>query len=427
MKIQELHSIFLQSNGVTTDSREVRKNDLFFALKGENFDGNRFAAEALEKGAIYSVVDDPRMAKGPGFLLADDAVGSLQQLAAYHRKLFRIPVIAITGSNGKTTTKELIRDVLAVRYEVVATAGNLNNHIGVPLSLLGIKRDTEIAVIEMGANHAGEIKFLCEIAEPDYGLITNIGKAHIEGFGSLEGVARAKAELYDHLRKKNGQAFVNDSERMLMQFSEGMERIVYGEGDQAVVRGKVMERAPFLKAQISHREGTTETSTHLFGSYNLHNVLAAWCVGMHFSVSPIDITGIIRNYKPSNLRSQVVDTGKNLLIMDTYNANPDSMILALNDFASLGAEKKLLIIGDMRELGESEEEEHRKVMERVSEADQVIFVGPVFYATVNDTPHTRFIDIEDAMTWIRSQDLRGYTIFVKGSRKIGLERLLPFL
>ena len=423
-KISELYSKYLASSGVTTDSRHIKEGSIFFALKGENFDGNQYAAEALKKGAILAVVDDHAYVIGEGYLEVDNALTTLQDLAVYHRGKLDIPIIGLTGTNGKTTTKELIREVLSRKYKVHATPGNLNNHIGVPLSILGIVKDTEMAVIEMGANHMGEIAALCSIARPSHGLITNIGKAHLEGFGSYEGVIKAKTELYRFLHETGGKAFVHYDDPLLMELSAELSRKTYGKSQKADLSGQISHSVPFLEIGL----GEQRIKTHLYGDYNFENVMAAICIGKYFNVENQAISEAISSYIPANNRSQVVISGTNTIFLDAYNANPSSMLAAIRQFQKQGAEKKVLILGDMLELGHQSREEHMKIMMEIAHKfSLVILVGPEFLAARKEGFNTVFKDTGEAAAWIKEHPLNDAHILVKGSRGIALEKLLDLL
>lgn len=421
--IKELYQQYLQSTGVTTDSRNIKKASIFFALKGENFDGNEYAAEALKKGASLAVVDDKTI-DGPGFFAVDDALTALQELAAHHRKTLDIPIIGLTGTNGKTTTKELIREVLSVKYNTYATAGNLNNHIGVPLTILGIKSDAGIAIVEIGANHIGEIKELCAIANPTHGIITNIGKAHLEGFGSYEGIIEAKSELYRHLIANQGDAFVHYNDEMLMGLSSQIPRGTYGDDPEADVSGRITGSVPFMGI---HWEGH-DVMTHLYGDYNFENVMAAICVGKFFLVKEAEINEAIASYIPTNNRSQVVKSGSNTIFLDAYNANPSSMEVSIKQFLKQKADKKAVILGDMLELGGVSQEEHRKVIAAIeNKFDTVILVGPEFLVAGSGGGMNIFPDTNEAYCWLEQNPLSDTDILIKGSRGIALERLLSVL
>lgn len=431
MDISGLYNLFRRHSGVSTDSRTVRTGDLFFALKGINFDGNLFASAALEAGAAMVVVDDSSVVKDQRFVEVEDVLRALQELAAFHRQQLKIPVIGITGSNGKTTTRELLHQVLSARYVVHSTRGNLNNHIGVPLTLLNMDTATGIAVIEMGANHPGEIERLCEIARPDYGLITNVGKAHLEGFGSFEGVKSAKGELYRYLAKAGGYAFCNCEDEelngMLRGFSGGI--LCYGTPG-SLGRGQVIETDPFLKISLSlPGEAAMDIETGLSGSYNLQNILAAAAVGRHFGVAATGIRQAIEDYRPRNYRSQRIETEGNVLIVDAYNANPSSMHTALDSFGVLDHSAKVLILGEMHELGETSQEEHQALVDRLRDDHwpEVYLVGSVF-ENLRLPGHFRvFQGTGDLVSWLKVHSLEKRLILLKGSRAVGLERLVEYL
>ncbi|MFZ5552736.1 MAG: UDP-N-acetylmuramoyl-tripeptide--D-alanyl-D-alanine ligase, partial [Bacteroidota bacterium] len=389
--IQKLYEAYLKFPVISTDTRKIVPRSIFFALKGPNFNANTFAAKALEEGCEYAVVDEKQNAVSDKYFLVDDVLATLQQLARHHRDQLTIPVFALTGSNGKTTTKELICSVLKQKYKVHATTGNLNNHIGVPLTVLGITKEHEIAVVEMGANHIGEIAALCKIADPGLGMITNIGKAHIEGFGSEEGVKIAKSEMYVHLRNKNGIVFVNADDPLLMQLSAGMERKTYGIKHINYLSGYFKNSSPFLELEITEEEKTSEIKTQLVGKYNLPNVLAAAAIGKHFGLNSAEIKKGIESYTPDNNRSQVVKKGSNTLIMDAYNANPSSMKAAIENFAGMEAKNKFFILGDMRELGQMSEDEHKKMVELTQQLNlKGIFAGEEFLKVKENSSATFF-------------------------------------
>jgi UDP-N-acetylmuramoyl-tripeptide--D-alanyl-D-alanine ligase len=384
MDIKSLYNIFVQHPAICTDTRQISNNSIYFSLKGDNFDGNAFAAEALEKGCAYAVIDDPDRKTGDKYILVNDALDTLQNLALYHRKQLNLPVLGITGTNGKTTTKELIYHILSKKYNTVATSGNLNNHIGVPLTILSLTEKTEVAVVEMGANHKGEIALLCEIAQPDFGLITNIGKAHLEGFDGIEGVVRAKNELYDYIISNDGLLFVNDENELLTILSEHGNRMFYGNSLDAEVSGSIQSNDPFLNIEVifkknKKQKSSIEIQTKLFGKYNLENILAAIAVGDHFQVPYEDIKDALEAYEPQNNRSQIVKTEHNTLVLDAYNANPTSMEQAIISFAEIQNDNKLLILGDMYELGDQSKNEHRNVFKLLKKYNlqNIILVGPV--------------------------------------------------
>lgn len=425
--IEELYSIYREYPLIITDSRKVQKGCLFFALKGDNFDGNAFASDALEHGAEFAVIDDPTL-DSEQYLLVDDVLAALQEMACMHRKSLNIPVIGITGSNGKTTTKELIHAVLGSHYPVHATAGNLNNHIGAPLTLLSIPANTEIAIIEMGANHPGEIAFLSNIAQPTHGIITNIGKAHLEGFGGFEGVIRTKSELYQYLRMNDGSAFVNGDNTLLEELSRGINRIFYGTDSDFMIRGEIFSSDPLLEIRWHHPNREIEVNTQLVGSYNFENVMAAICIGNYFKVPEEKIVSAIETYTPVNQRSQTLNTAHNKIILDSYNANPSSMEAALQNFRHIKAARKMVILGDMLELGTESLAEHKSIVHLVESLsfETAIFVGPEFRKAVGEH-HLAFTDTETAMEWLRNNQAQGCTILLKGSRGIRMENLLEVL
>ncbi len=433
----QLYNIFLQHPIITTDSRNCPANSIFFALKGENFNANTFALSALEKGCAFAVVDDKEFAVDDRFILVDNVLETLQQLAHFHRKQTNIPVLGITGTNGKTTTKELITAVLKEKFKVLSTQGNLNNHIGVPLTLLQLLPEHQLAIIEMGANHPGEIDQLCQIAAPDYGLITNVGKAHMEGFGSFEGVMRTKGELYNYVFRHGKNIFIDKNNNFLREmaanagFSKNERIVEYGLNvpgrEPAAISGEILENSVFLKMKCHTPEGSFMIETRLIGSYNAENILAAVAVGFFFGVENSAIQRGIENYNPQNNRSQLTVTQKNKLIVDAYNANPSSMSAAIQNFAQMEGEPKALIIGDMLELGEQSEEEHRNIIRLLQQKGfkNVLLVGPQFQK-VNDS-YLSFQNVEELIKYLESSPLEGQNILLKGSRGIHLEKVLPFL
>ncbi len=409
---------------MTTDSRNVEKGAIFFALKGDHFDGNRFADEALDKGAALAVVDDKAIGGQSSVLYVDDALSTLQKLAAYHRDQLTIPLIGLTGSNGKTTTKELIQRVLNKKFRTVATTGNLNNHIGVPLTILGITPGTEMAVIEMGANHQGEIALLCNIAKPTHGLITNIGKAHLEGFGGFEGVVRAKTELYAYLKSVKGKAFVNRDDEMLMGLAARLPVMTYGMAEGADVQGRISGSSPFLEIEW----GGFQLRTQLYGDYNFYNVMAAICAGTAFGVGKEDIADAVVHYVPSNSRSQVIESSRNTIMLDAYNANPTSMLAAIGHFGRQAFPRKMMILGDMLELGASSPGEHAAILRELDKYHaSVILIGPEFTAADHEKKFITFPDAENAAAWLETHPPQGEHILIKGSRGMQLEKLLKKL
>ena len=433
-----LYEAFKSSSGVSTDSRRIEPGVMFFALRGANFDGNRFAASALEAGAAWAVVSkDCGIPDGGRYIAVDDTLKALQALARKHRSGFRIPVLGLTGTNGKTTTKELVCAVLSAKYRVTATIGNLNNHIGVPLTLLRLTDRTEMAVVEMGANHPGEIAELAAIALPDYGLITNVGKAHLEGFGSFDGVKRAKGELYDYLQRTGDTAFLNADDPELCAMAAQRPELktvrygVYASGAEIL---PVSAAEPYLRLRLP--EGLT-VSTHLIGSYNASNVMAAVCIGRYFGVPLEDAAGAVESYVPSNLRSQLERTGNNLLVLDTYNANPSSMKASLSNFAASQFDHKVMILGQMLELGKDSVPEHCRVMETaagIGDCERVLFVGEEFLKAADARPELaadgRFTfcrDVEEARGILERKPLRGCSILLKGSNAVHLPLLKDIL
>jgi UDP-N-acetylmuramoyl-tripeptide--D-alanyl-D-alanine ligase len=427
MTIENLYQKFLDHPEVSTDSRDIGSGTLFFALKGDHFNGNEYALAALNKGASFAVIDDARFLTGNRCILVEDVLKSLQELANYHRNRFRIPVIAITGTNGKTTTKELISTIFSRKYRTLATSGNLNNHIGVPLTLLRLRPDIEIAIVEMGANHPGEIDFLCRIAEPTHGIITNIGKAHLEGFGDLEGVIRTKTELYRFLKTHNGMAFVQTDNPQLAKHSQGMQVIPYGKGQPVEILE--LHADPYVTLQIRLEKETITIPTRLFGNYNADNVLAAACIGHFFGVGPSEIKGAIESYEPDNNRSQLRQTDFNILILDMYNANPSSMEQALNHFATSVTDNKVLILGDMLELGSGSDQEHLRLLELIenNKFTNVYLVGPIFTRLNSKREWLCFQDSDLARMWLEHHPVRNSIILIKGSRGIKLERVVETL
>lgn len=427
MEIAELYKCFMECGEVTTDSRNCPEGSMFIALKGETFNGNAFAAQALKQGCRYAVIDESEYA-GEGTILVDNCLQALQQLANYHRRQLKTPVIGITGTNGKTTTKELISTVLSRKFNTLYTEGNFNNHIGVPLTLLRLTKEHEMAVVEMGANHPGEIKTLVHIAEPDYGIITNVGKAHLQGFGSFEGVIRTKGELYDFLRAKGGATiFIQNENPYLNGIAEGLTCVRYGQTAGLYVSGELISCSPFLSFRWTAEGVSHEVNTHLIGSYNLDNMLAAAAIGRYFGVSDDDISSALASYLPHNNRSQLKETANNKLIVDAYNANPTSMMAALKNFRQVEAPHKMVILGDMKELGEASREEHQKVVDYLKECgfDRVVLVGPEFAAATHS--YQTFQHVDEVLADIRMHKPQGYYILIKGSNSMKLSQLPEYL
>lgn len=426
MNIQGLHELFLNCSSVSTDTRKIVPNSMFFAIKGERFDANTFAAEALEKGAAYVVIDNSEFYIDARTVLVGDSLEALQQLAKFHRQYLKLPVIGLTGSNGKTTTKELMLAVLGQKYKVKATIGNLNNHIGVPLTLLSFDQSTQLGIVEMGANHQKEIEFLCDLALPDYGYITNFGKAHLEGFGGIEGVIKGKSELYDHLRSHDKMAFVNQGDLLQVEKSDGIARFSFGlQCDECQLRIESVDAEPFVNVTYHGQK----IQTQLIGAYNANNISAAIAVGKYFEVDDILIKKALENYAPDNNRSQLLKQGSNEVIMDAYNANPSSMAAALRNFAGLKRERKVAILGDMFELGVESAAEHAEIVEMLSDQSaKFIFVGHDFYKARNSRPGFLFFsEYDELRQFLIAQPITDSTILIKGSRGMALERILEIL
>ena len=439
MELSELYKLYQQHPLITTDSRDCPEGSIFFALKGESFDGNRFAKAALEKGCAYAVIDEREFAEeGNGrLILVDNVLSTFKELAREHRRRFDIPVIGITGTNGKTTTKELIAAVLGEKYNVMYTRGNFNNDVGVPKTLFSLRPEHEIAVVEMGASHPGDIKALVDYVEPTCGLITNVGRAHLQGFGSFEGVKRTKGELYDFLESHNGLLFLNESNPDLMEMAaqRNFGRIIsYGRDEGGNVEGEVIDCSPFLNfrwRQHLHAgqmpANAYEVETHLIGAYNLDNMLAAIAVGLHFGVSPAQINHALGHYIPSNNRSQLETTEHNRLIVDAYNANPSSMAAAIDNFKLMKAERKMAILGDMLELGAVSDEEHQKTVDALAAAGikEVWLVGEEFGKT--HTAFHKFKNVDEVKAVIAAHRPENYYILIKGSNGIHLSQLPELL
>ena len=425
METSLLYKYFLECGKVTTDTRDCPEGSMFIALKGANFNGNAFASQAIANGCRYAVVDEAEYANDADgrILLVDDCLKALQELAAWHRRELGTKMIGITGTNGKTTTKELIAAVLKEKYNVLYTQGNLNNHIGVPLTLLKLTPEHEMAVVEMGANHPGEIKTLVNIACPDYGIITNVGKAHLEGFGSFEGVIRTKGELYDYLRANGGKIFIQNENPYLNSIAEGLECIRYGAEEGLYVSGKVLSCSPFLAFSWKSEGKAHEVQTHLIGSYNVDNALAAVAIGRYFGVEDDAICHALSSYEPRNNRSQLAEAGGNRFVIDAYNANPTSMAAALENFRMIDAAHKMVILGDMKELGEASLEEHQKVVDMLAHCgfDRVILVGPEFGKTAN--AFECYNDADEVYSVLSAAMPEGYMILIKGSNSMKLAGL----
>ena len=427
MSIIDLYDLFIHNPQITTDSRNCPKGSIFFALKGDKFDGNQYAGKALASGCVYAVIDNPDYYIGERTILVDNVLKTLQQLAHHHRKVLGLPIIGITGTNGKTTTKELLAAVLSTKFNLLYTEGNFNNHIGVPLTLLRLTHDHEMAVIEMGASHPGDIKELVDIVHPNYGIITNVGRAHLEGFGSFEGVIRTKGELYDYIRRSKGKIFIKKENEYLQSIAKGIEQITYGNGDDAFASGQVVSCDPFLVFNWKQQGKLYTVETHMIGSYNLDNVLAAVAVGRFFKIPAERISRAIAAYEPTNNRSQFKKTDNNELIIDAYNANPSSMKVALDNFITMPVQPKAIILGDMRELGPTSDELHAEVVEQIKKGqfDKVFLCGEHFSKVGKE--FSPFATTEAMVEELRKQPLKGYHILIKGSHSMGLEKLADIL
>ena len=429
MNIESLYTIFKKCTAITTDSRNIPAGSMFFALKGANFNGNKYAPEALSKGALFAVIDEKTESEDDRLILVDNVLECLQQLARYHRDQLNIPILAITGSNGKTTTKELTAAILSKKFKVNFTQGNLNNHIGVPLTLLSMTEDTEFGVVEMGANHPGEIKALCEIANPDFGIITNIGKAHLEGFGSFEGVISTKSELYNFLKQKQGKCFINADNQLLIKQAAGLEQISFGKLSSNFLTGEISSSENQLVVKALFAKGWLYLKTGLVGDYNFENLMAAACVGKYFDVDPLLIQSALEEYQPSNNRSQLIKSQKNTIIMDAYNANPTSMMAALSNFRNTAGNNKCLILGDMLELGSASADEHQKIVDYIDEQNfgEVFLIGEYFKDTTSQTEKKKFDQVELLSNYLKTQPIENKLILIKGSRGIHLEKILELL
>ncbi len=430
MRTEKLYTLFKESTGVSTDSRSVKSGQIFFALRGQNFNGNKYSGDAISRGASLAVIDEPAF-ESEKTLLVDDTLFQLQELAKFHRNLLEIPVLAITGTNGKTTTKELIAAVLSKKLKVHYTQGNLNNEIGVPLTILSTPVDTEIMVIEMGANHLKEIRKLCEIGRPGYGLITNIGKAHLEGFGSFEGVIKAKSELYEYLKEVDGIALYNDQNPLLTDLimTLGNRAVPYSNPVGTGLLIDLLSSAVNVEVRVKYGNKTFRVKSYLFGRYNLDNIKAAIATGLFFRVDMAGILCAIEEYRPGNNRSQVNRTSRNTLICDSYNANPVSMMAALRSFSEIRGGNKLLILGDMLELGDQTDEEHLRILKEVETLgiNEVILVGQRFSRLADQEKYRTFMNVEELRHFLEQEAVEGKTILIKGSRGITLEKIYDIL
>ena len=427
MDIARIHSLFLKCKSVSIDTRKIESNSLFVAIKGDRFDANTFAKEALEKGASYVLIDNEAYYLDERTILVEDSLLALQELAKFHRTYLKLPIIALTGSNGKTTTKELIQVVLAKKYKTKATVGNLNNHIGVPLTLLSFNAETEIGIVEMGANHKKEIEFLCEIAKPDYGYITNFGKAHLEGFGGVAGVIEGKSEMYKYLSQNDKLAFVNFEDPIQIEKTKNINSFTFGVNrDSTDVCITSVKANPFV--EIGYAD--IIISSHLIGLYNANNLNAALAIGKFFKVDDLSIKGALESYVPENNRSQLLTKGTNQIILDAYNANPSSMAVAIENFLQLDSPNKIMILGDMFELGDESEKEHQELVNSLlnEKAVRCFFIGAAFYLCKVDNPQFQFYKAFDSFSiGLKDEVVKNSTILIKGSRGMALERTLEFL
>ncbi len=424
MEIEELYKLFISSTGITTDSRSILKGSIFFALKGDNFNGNKFALSSIELGASYAIIDEVEYDSSENTILVNNVLKTLQELANHHRKQFNIPVIGITGTNGKTTSKELIYAVLSQQYKTHCTQGNLNNHIGVPLTLLALEKECEIAIIEMGANHQGEIDELCNIAEPNFGIITNIGTAHIEGFGSTEGVLKTKNEMYEFVSAKQGLIFTNNDDETLSKLSATLNKYTYGKST-ADCTASLLSEIPNIKLAWNN----TEINSTLYGNYNFYNILLAISIGNYFKISPEKIVTGIETYTSTNNRSQFIQLKDVSLYLDAYNANPSSMNVAIDSFASNPTTNKLMILGDMLELGNVSQEEHQNIVNKATVLNiDTLFVGNEFNSIPEELNSNFFNNTTDLLAWLDNNDISQYSsILIKGSRGIRLEQVADYL
>ena len=448
--MENIYEKFLESSGVSIDSRNCPKDAMFIGIKGANFDGNTFVEKALEQGCKYAITDNPEIGVGnPNIIHVQDSLKTLQDLAHYHRMMFDIPVIGITGTNGKTTSKELISTVLSKEYNVLYTQGNLNNHIGVPLTLLRLNRSHNIAVVEMGANHPKEIEFLCKIARPNYGIITNVGKAHLEGFGSFEGVKKTKGELYDFIQSVDGKIFLHadnphlcemvdsgTSTSSVTEIANALETIKYGESEENFVSGSILSCTPYINVNLrlngnaSGEKTSYKIETNLIGDYNLSNILSAACIGRYFGVMDEEIVSALQEYTPTNNRSQCTRTEKNTLIVDAYNANPTSMEAALKNFSKIETTSdKVLILGDMKELGEDSESEHQKVLTLIQSLGftKAYFVGSEFAKVAGSEFSKCFENVESLAEYLTANPISDSTILIKGSNSTRLTKIVDSL
>ena len=427
MNISDIHNLFLKCSSVSIDTRKIEDNSLFVAIKGDRFDANTFAKEALEKGAAFVIIDNPSFQIDERTILVNNSLETLQQLAKFHRQYLNLPIVALTGSNGKTTTKELVNVVLSQKLKTKATVGNLNNHIGVPLTLLSFNHETEIGIVEMGANHQKEIEFLCNLALPDYGYVTNFGKAHLEGFGGVEGVIKGKGEMYEYLSQHKKMAFVNLEDPIQVQKTQNIETYSFGiQKEAADLNINDASANPFVKITY----GTTSISSHLIGLYNANNISAAIAIGTYFKIAPEDIKKAIESYIPENNRSQLLVKNGNEIILDAYNANPSSMAVAIENFLQLDKPEKIMILGDMFELGTESLSEHKNIVDALSKAANVAayLIGKDFFQNKITNPNLKFYETFEAFSAdFQNENITNKTLLIKGSRGMALERTLDLL
>lgn len=424
--IEKIYKLYKTAYTVTTDSRTITQGCVFVALKGEHFDGNDFALNVAEEGIAACVIADRKdLPQHERLFVVEDSLKALQELANYHRKQLDTPIIGITGTNGKTTTKELVSAVLAKKYNILFTQGNFNNQLGVPLTLLRIKPDTELAVIEMGASHPGDINELTGIGEPNYGMITNIGRAHLRDFGGYEGVIKTKNEMYQYIAAQKGLLFVNKDNELLMDLSKSINKVTYGTSNDADIQGKLLSANPYLSVEWNGKK----IDTQLVGDYNFENVMAAICIGTYFNVAANDIVEALSSYRPTNNRSQVIETARNRVVMDAYNANPTSMSHSIKNFRNICKSDNLLILGDMRELGNESEQEHKNILELIKELrfENVYLVGEEFQRVAKNSKFSTFINVEELAQYLQQHPVSGRDILVKGSNSIHLNKIIDSL
>lgn len=426
---EKIYTLFSSFSRISTDSRKIEKDSIFFALKGENFNGNKFADDSLKKGASYAIVDEKEYVSSTKTILVNNVLQTLTELANLHRRKLGIPILAITGTNGKTTTKELVSTVLSQKFEVSFTQGNLNNHIGVPLTLLKMNSETEFGVVEMGANHPGEIEQLCKIAQPDYGIITNIGKAHLEGFGSFEGVIKTKSELFNYLRSQNGIFFYNQENPILDKIASGYQNKITFGVKRGNLNGELLQSPPYVNLKVNFKKGVLYLNTNLIGDYNFENVMAAACIGSYFEVDPLKIQKALQEYLPENNRSQLIKKGELRIIMDAYNANPTSMEVSIRSFLSNSGKDNYLILGDMLELGDYSLEEHKNILDLINELKpkDVFLVGPIFSELGGELNFKTFKSVSELNLFLRNNPIKNGNALIKGSRGIQLEKSLEYL